>query len=629
MFHQTTAQNGDADGMWTTFDADLNLDNGTFKRDFAPGGNAQAGGILMLGSWRSVKDQQIDISVTNGGKIENDGQLWFGADEEHAVGLKVFMTINNGSLDLTGGAYETSNNDNIVTSDWAIFYGRQFDKGDGTDMSGSLKGEQYKVNFKGPGTITVDAAGIAVYDVDVGMQWTKTEASYEDLWNRGILRSGGVSGGYLDPVAETITSTGRAFANFFNVTGTPGAANYTLTRKEPTVVTWDGGAGEWNDDAKWNGGQTAVALMGANQAGTFNRGSDGGHAVVIDGSKPGGAAVTFDPNPDTGAGTDFRMRVDNGISSLTIKNGGTFTINSASDVDGKWTRQGSDLTIEGTGSLYKRTKDGVNSQSGGVLLFGAFNQQQGQEIDINIRDGGRLENDGQVWFGTDDSSQGLTVNMNIDDGSVDLTGGDNYPLDLSALGIDPDLAFFYAYRDEANGSGPIGPSDETYAINFTGPGTFTVDHSGIYAVTEDDAGMFTAAAKTYQQLWADGVLQANGQSGLTGATFGDFFSVTGTHLMDNYTLTSLIGGGTGGVTGDFNNNGTVDAADYVLWRNGGELQNDPTPGNQAGDFDIWKANFGRTAAGGAGLGAAAAVPEPSTLALVALALVAGLLRRRS
>jgi hypothetical protein len=50
--------------------------------------------------------------------------------------------------------------------------------------------------------------------------------------------------------------------------------------------------------------------------------------------------------------------------------------------------------------------------------------------------------------------------------------------------------------------------------------------------------------------------------------------------------------------GDFNNNGTVDAADYVLWRNGGPLANDPTPGVQPDDYNYWRANFGRTVGAG-------------------------------
>lgn len=80
-----------------------------------------------------------------------------------------------------------------------------------------------------------------------------------------------------------------------------------------------------------------------------------------------------------------------------------------------------------------------------------------------------------------------------------------------------------------------------------------------------------------------------------------------------------------GIAGDYNTNGVVDAADYVLWRNGGPLQNDATPGVQPGDYDVWKANFGKTPGSGSAIGA---VPEPSTLFLMlAGALLAG--RRRS
>jgi hypothetical protein len=77
-----------------------------------------------------------------------------------------------------------------------------------------------------------------------------------------------------------------------------------------------------------------------------------------------------------------------------------------------------------------------------------------------------------------------------------------------------------------------------------------------------------------------------------------------------------------GVTGDYNNNGVVDAADYVVWRDNlnssNTLPNDSTPGMvTSADFDEWRANFGRTAGGGAGSGQAAAVPEPGTWMLLA------------
>jgi hypothetical protein len=86
------------------------------------------------------------------------------------------------------------------------------------------------------------------------------------------------------------------------------------------------------------------------------------------------------------------------------------------------------------------------------------------------------------------------------------------------------------------------------------------------------------------------------------------------------------------LTGDYNNNGKVDAADYALWRKGGPLQNEgATPGsNTPEDYAVWKANFG-LAAGPIGTstlvrgfvryvssGATTAVPEPSSVFLVAI-----------
>jgi hypothetical protein len=64
--------------------------------------------------------------------------------------------------------------------------------------------------------------------------------------------------------------------------------------------------------------------------------------------------------------------------------------------------------------------------------------------------------------------------------------------------------------------------------------------------------------------------------------------------------------------GDYNNDGSVDAADYVVWR-----KNDIN-GQQG--YDDWRTNFGRTTGSGSAL-TSAAVPEPTSIAL----LVAGLL----
>jgi hypothetical protein len=87
------------------------------------------------------------------------------------------------------------------------------------------------------------------------------------------------------------------------------------------------------------------------------------------------------------------------------------------------------------------------------------------------------------------------------------------------------------------------------------------------------------------------------------------------------------------LAGDYNANGVVDAADYVLWRNGGPLFNEvDVPGTvDDQDYFEWRSRFGNTlASGSAASSLAGAIPEPGTASLAALALSAVLtgVRRR-
>jgi glycosidase len=70
---------------------------------------------------------------------------------------------------------------------------------------------------------------------------------------------------------------------------------------------------------------------------------------------------------------------------------------------------------------------------------------------------------------------------------------------------------------------------------------------------------------------------------------------------------------------DFNGNGTLDAADYTVWRNTGGFSE---------EYQMWKAHFGASVDGGSGAGVVG-VPEPSALVIAATLLTfAGVIRTR-
>jgi len=71
--------------------------------------------------------------------------------------------------------------------------------------------------------------------------------------------------------------------------------------------------------------------------------------------------------------------------------------------------------------------------------------------------------------------------------------------------------------------------------------------------------------------------------------------------------------------GDWNRDGVFDAADYTVWRDG------DSPDSTTADYALWKNHFGQSIASGSW---ADHVPEPTTLLLALLALVAAPLRVR-
>lgn len=390
-----------------------------------------------------------------------------------------------------------------------------------------------------------------------------------------------------------------------------------------------------------------------------------------------GSTVFYNPNRQLLPGDDGQDRFGDwriqpnasfpGTPTLNLSNGSKFVhqTTAGGDPDGMWTRwNGAELNIDN--ATFERTGDRDNGFSGGAFMLASYHGYDHSVQTINIKNGGKLINEGQMWFGVSsfdllgDNAAGIRVVMTINNGDVNLSGGDDWELDNDGLPLRADLAFIYGRKP--NGDADL-TDDETYIINFTGPGSITVNGDAANSLDGDTTtgggGIRVARQtgtthqivingnpkdvadyvgrdeqKSYQDLWNLGILRANNLSGLTGANFNDFFSVTNSPGQNGYKLTSLLAATAPSLTGDFNQNGVVDAADYVIWRDTvgstTDLRADADGSLQVDNIDLmrWREHFGQTATG-SGLGAGAGVPEPSSIVMVLMGVAALASRRRA
>jgi fibronectin-binding autotransporter adhesin len=359
-----------------------------------------------------------------------------------------------------------------------------------------------------------------------------------------------------------------------NQNGNPSAATRVnmVVSGGPNALVWTGGV-----DGNWAAGSPGSPFNFSNlgtASGTTFAGNDN---------------VTFD---DTGANTTITV-AGGGVQPniVTINNStNTYTF-SGGNINGSSVGGGGALFLAGTGpvtidSSYTAAGPIASNKSGSGSA--TFNGAITAATTLTVN-GGAVTLAGANTYSGDNTVNGGSLTAS---GASATFGGGDVTVSGGNLEISSGVA--NAIADTATmslmGGGTAGMPDIGYAM--LGAGINETIATLILAGNTLGSGTFGSSSS----------LAANpGLVGL-GLNPDEFFAGTGIITVPPMSL-----------PGDYNNDGKVNAADYVLWRK------DPNSFGGPGGYGIWRQNFGNPPGSGATLGNGAGVPEPGSLLFVALA----------
>ena len=408
------------------------------------------------------------------------------------------------------------------------------------------------------------------------------------------------------------TASGSAFADNDNVTfddngGNTAPITIAAGGVQPNIVTINNSTSTY----MFSGGDIKGSSIG------------GGGGLFLGGIGP----VTIDSNytaagpivsNKSGAGSATFNGAITAATSVTV-NGGAVTLAGANTYTGDNTINGGSLTASGASATFGTGDVTVNGGSA-VISAGVANAILDSATLTLLGGGAAAMADAgfiNLEAGINEQIAALVLGNTLQaTGTYGATGSaatninDEY---FSGLGMITVVSL--GVPGDYNSNGIVDGADYVLWRNG-GPLQNEVDNPGTVnqadAAAMADTGFINLEAGINEQIAAlvlGNTPQVTGTYGATGSG--------ATNISDEYfsglgiiTVASL------GVPGDYNGNGVVDGADYVVWRNGGPLQNEvDNPGtvNQA-DYTAWRARFGNSGAG-SGLGDSAAVPEPATLLL--------------
>ena len=284
----------------------------------------------------------------------------------------------------------------------------------------------------------------------------------------------------------------------------------------------------------------------------------------------------------------------------------TTTQNVTKRGNGTWTNlTGTPNTYRGTTTISggKYIMNGTHSLEPSSPTTNPYNLT-GPIGDYTVQTGGTLGGAGVI------GSANTLINVNVQDGT--LAPG----VSAGTLTVNGNLGFLdtslLSYELTNNNFGVGGGINDLTTVG----GNLTLDGTLNVSVL---SGTHLTAAGSYRLLDYTGTLTDNGLSLGTVPLAAGLSAAINTTVLGQVNLLVTSSSGT---PGDYNHDGKVNAADYVLWRK------DPTNNGGPGGYATWRLNFGNPPGSGSGLEGGGSVPEPTGVALLVIAITLGTIRPR-
>ena len=478
------------------------------------------------------------------------------------------ITFDGGTLRTTASVVNTIDNAAtpapLVLNDLVINTNRgMYFKGNGTievandpgvrtTFAGRIHGAG-NMTKTGSGTLTLTGESIT-YDGNISVNEgvlavTAAKSLGTTVGNTTVASGASLNTSGTAAITEVLTLNGTGIAN-------DGALHHTANNKTLSGAITLGSSG-----VRINGDANTLTLSGAiSGAGNPNLTLGGAGTITVStgGINLGTGSLTKD-----GAGTVNLTRAAGNTMGSSLISGGQLNANNTS---------GSALG-SGPVAVTGGTLGGTGSVTGAVSVNAGGTISPGTNATINKLGTGALTMNTGSYAAELNSTVALASAMDLinANGALSILAGSTLSLtDLAAT------------------STALAPGTKFSLISYSGAWD-----GGIFNGLPDDTGTITAGANTFKINYND----TTGGANFTGGLYTNFVTLS---------VPSA------GITGDYNNNGTVDAGDYVLWRK--------TPASYGGDpagYTTWRSNCGSPPGAGAGSGLGTeAVPEPTSIVLV-------------